>query len=100
MSQQEIDKVSVQLLEVGRQLALLPALEHHVSPGTVVQNGSLVETDGGLFFIGIPVGQVVAEGTTVFCVSAAAPIAQVLIGKTEGESCEMNGKSYRISWLE
>lgn len=96
MSQQEIDKVSVQLAEVGRQLALLPALENNTLSGTVVQSGSLVGTDSGLFFIGIPAGQIVVNGVTVFCLSAAAPIAQKLLGLTAGDELEVNGKSYRI----
>lgn len=96
MSQQEIDKVSVQLQEIGRQLALLPGLESVVWNGTI-RNGSLVETDGGNFFVGVPAGQVEVEGETVFCLGAAAPIAQVFMGKTAGESCVMNGKKYVIA---
>jgi hypothetical protein len=96
MSQQEIDKVSVQLQEVVRQLALLPGLENSGSSGAVVRNGSLVETDSGVFFIGIPAGQIVADGKTFFCVSAAAPMAQKLIGLEPGQELELNGKRFRV----
>lgn len=96
MSQQEIDKVSVQLQETGRQLALLPGLENTVSSGSVVQNGSLVGTDTGLFFIGIPAGQITIGAESVFCIGAAAPVAQLLIGKTAGETYVWNGRSHTI----
>lgn len=95
MSQQEMDKIGVQLQETNRQLALIPLLEG-VAEGETAKNGSLVETDNGWFFIGLPVGPLSVAGTTVFCLGAAAPIAQKLVGLTPGQSCELNGRKYTI----
>jgi hypothetical protein len=101
MSQQELDKIGVQLKEISRQLALLPQLEEQSQRqhSTVIQNGSLVETDSGLFFIGLPLGQLTVEGNTVFCLSPTAPIAQRLFGLKTGESCELNGRRYLVAGI-
>src|SRR4051812_47360042 len=74
MSQQEIDKVSVQLQEVKRQLALLPLLETK-APTTAIENGSLVATDHALFYIGLPLGQLEIGSKLLFCISPTAPVA-------------------------
>jgi hypothetical protein len=95
MSQQELDKLGTQLKEVARQLSLIPQLQETTDLRTA-QNGSLVTTDNGLFFIGLPIGQLTINGKTVFCVSPTAPIAQQLLGLKAGKSCEMNGKRYVI----
>jgi hypothetical protein len=99
MSQQELDKISVQLRENTRQLALIPELEE-ASESTTIQSGSLVETNNGLFFIGLPIGPLTVEGTTVFCVSPTAPIAQQLLGLKTGGNCEMNGRKYEVVGLK
>jgi len=90
MSQQEIDKVSVQLQEVKRQLALFPLLESNTG-NLLIENGSLVETTTGLFFIGLPLGQLEVEGKAVFCISPTAPLAQKILGKKAGDTYELAG---------
>ena len=96
MSQQEIDKVSVQLQEVKRQLALFPLLESKAASETIA-NGSLVSTDHALFFIGLPLGQLEIGDQLLFCISPTAPIAQQLLGKMKGDTYEMGGKMYGIT---
>ena len=95
MSQQEIDKVSVQLREVNRQLALFPLLE---SKETIeaIENGSLVRTDHALFFIGLPLGQLEIGNELVFCISPTAPVAQKLLGMKPGGTYEMGGRQHTI----
>ena len=95
MSQQEIDKVSVQLQENKRQIALLPLLESQKASGRIA-SGSLVRTTTGLFFIGIPLGQIELSGTTIFCISPTSPLAQKLLGMEAGSAYELNGKSESI----
>lgn len=95
MSQQELDKIAVQLKEIARQLALIPSLLETKS-GATVSTGSLVTTDNGIFFIGLPIGQLNVNGETVFCLGPTAPIAQKLIGMKAGDVCEQNGRTYTI----
>ncbi len=98
MSQQEIDKIMVQIQEIKRQLALIPSLEA-LSDSTTIQNGSFVSTSMGDFFIGLPIGQLHLAGTTVFCVSATSPLAQQLLGLTVGSSFNMQQQSHLVKTI-
>lgn len=95
MSQQELEKISVQLAEVNRQLALLHPLET-TAKSTAVLSGAFVNTSGGDFLIGVPVGAVHVNGVTVYCISATAPMAQALLHKKEGESFQFNGNTLLV----
>lgn len=95
MSQQELDKINTQLQEISRQLALIPHLET-VSGSAIVQNGSIVETNKGFFFIGLPLGSVQTNEGTVFCIGATAPLAQQLIGKNVGEQVTLNSNQFDV----
>lgn len=95
MSQQEMDKLSVQLAEINRQLALFPALES-VQPGSIIENGSLVRTDKGWFFIGIPLGTLEIQNERIFYISPTAPLAQQLFTKKAGDQCQFGTTSYMV----
>lgn len=95
MSQQELDKINMQLQEISRQLALIPHLET-VSGSAVIQNGTIVETNKGFFFIGLPLGSLPTSEGTVFCIGATAPLAQQLIGKNKGAQVTLNGNRFDV----
>ncbi|HLP56190.1 MAG TPA: hypothetical protein VK151_14230 [Fluviicola sp.] len=95
MSQQELDKITTQLQEISRQLALIPHLETVTGPGTI-QNGSIVETNKGFFFIGLPLGSLQTDEGTVFCIGASAPLAQQLIGKNTGAKVVLNANRFEV----
>jgi hypothetical protein len=95
MSQQEIDKVAVQLRETKRQLALLPLLESKAST-PAIENGSLVKTKASCFYIGLPIGRLEVENELVYCISPTAPIAQKLLGLKVDDPCEMAGAFHKI----
>lgn len=59
--------------------------------------GAVVETDGGIYFISISLGQIQVEGKTVFAVSALAPIFKTFDGKKKGESYSFRDKIFKIS---
>lgn len=98
MGQQEMEKLSIQLQEINRQLALLTQLEEAPENDTI-QSGSLVTTTKGAFFIGIPAGQVTIGNTIVFCISPASPLAQQLLGKSAGTTVTVNGNDYAITGI-
>lgn len=95
MGQQEIGKIQVQLAETNRQLALIPALETQ-KESTTIENGSLIQTDHGWFYIGIPLGVVEADQQRIYFISPSAPLAQQLLGKKSGDRCLVNATSYTI----
>ena len=99
MSQQEIDKLMVQIQEIKRQLALIPSLEA-LAASVSIQNGSFVSTSMGDFFIGLPIGQLHLAGTTVFCISATSPLAQQLLGLTVGATFNMQQQAHLVKAVQ
>lgn len=95
MSQQEMDKLSVQLQEVQRQTARIPQLEAVIQTENVV-SGALVETDNGLFYLGLPLGMLTICDRSVFCISPSAPLAAAMLGKKSQEIVTFNGRSIKI----
>lgn len=98
MIAQEIRKLDAQLEIIRSQQILLQKLVKVTRQDQVV-NGSLIQTNHGWFFLGIPVGKIVTEDITVFCLSLAAPLGQVLDGKKKGDSFAFRGKDYVIESL-
>jgi hypothetical protein len=58
--------------------------------------GSVVETDGGTYFISTSLGQVKVEGRLIFAVSALAPVYRAFEGKKAGESFQFRDKTFKI----
>lgn len=79
-----------ELLAIGRNMAT-----DQVGPG------SLVTTDkGNVYYVSIGLGRVKFEGKDYFCVSEAAPVAEAILGKKEGDTISFNGKKQTITKVE
>ena len=82
MMQQEIDRNREQLDEAKRlkfdleQIKPLKITEN-------VQNGSIVSTNYGKFYIGISRGQIIMNGRNYFAISALSPIGSKLLNKKQ-----------------
>tara|TARA_E500000331_G_C17223074_1_gene699043 strand:+ start:382 stop:840 length:459 start_codon:yes stop_codon:yes gene_type:complete len=61
-----------------------------------VSFGSLVLTNVGWFFIGLPLGRIRFEDEDILCVSGNAPAAKLLESQSVGSSIIMNGKNIQI----
>ncbi|MBF9219994.1 3-oxoacyl-ACP synthase [Hymenobacter ruricola] len=68
------------------------------APCDTVRPGALVGTSLGRFYIAISAGKL--EGTDVFAVSPAAPVAVALKGLRAGEDAAFNGKVVRVLAVE
>jgi transcription elongation GreA/GreB family factor len=99
MAQLEIEKSSAQLDQTLNEKKLLESINIAIKPVTI-QNGSLVKTDQGNFFIAVSVGLVVIEGISYAIVSAQSPIGKLLIGKAPGELFSFGQKSYTVVSFE
>ena len=64
------------------------------APCDTVRPGALVGTSMGTFYLGISAGKL--DGTDVFAVSPAAPVAVALKGLRAGEEAVFNGKTVRV----
>ena len=67
-------------------------------PCDIVRPGALVRTSMGQFYISISAGKL--EGTEVFAVSPAAPVAVALKGLRAGQDAVFNGKMLRVEAVE
>jgi hypothetical protein len=95
MMQIERDRHAAQLaeaLKLRQELAEISLLQQT----EMVQAGSLVYTNQGVFFIAVSAGKIMLEGVTYFAVSPVSPIGSLLLRRTTGESVELNNRTILI----
>jgi transcription elongation GreA/GreB family factor len=56
----------------------------------------VIVTNTASYFLGIGLGKISVEGETVFAISTASPIGQLLLNKTAGEEIVFNGKKQTV----
>ncbi|MES2760683.1 MAG: 3-oxoacyl-ACP synthase [Bacteroidota bacterium] len=95
MMQLEIEKLGNQLKEAEEQLAEFEKINFNKSPQSIEQ-GSLVQTDKGYFFIAGSVGKLTVNDQIVFVISNRSPLAVAFSGKQKGESISFNDVLYSV----
>lgn len=58
--------------------------------------GSLIQTDKGIFYISISLGQVDVNGVKVMCISPVAPLGKMFLNKEKNIVVSFNGINYKI----
>ncbi|MGY3053410.1 hypothetical protein ACVWYG_001610 [Pedobacter sp. UYEF25] len=96
MMQQEMDRNNKLLYEAGMQKMALQQIER-TGVSATVQNGSLVFTSNGNFYLSISAGELSIDNIKYFAVSQASPIGKTLIGKCKNEEFTFNGKAFLIT---
>lgn len=95
MMQQEMDRNNKLLYEAGMQKMALQQIER-TGISKTVQNGNVVLTSNGNFYISISAGELSVDGIKYFAVSQASPIGKALMGKSKAQSINFNGKDFLI----
>ena len=95
MLQLEREQLGLQLLEVEKTLAVLKRIRPEEKNHRAVL-GSLVKTDMATYFLSISAGRVLVDRVTVLCISPAAPVGQLLLGKGKGDTFVFRGKKTTI----
>lgn len=95
MVQLEQEKLGKQLFELEEIKRVLQKVDIHKN-SKKISLGSLVKTTTANYFIAISAGACKSDDTAVFCISASSPIAQLLLGKEEGDTFVFNGKENTI----
>jgi transcription elongation GreA/GreB family factor len=98
MLQQEINNLQRQLNESLNQQSVIQKIS--TEPSDKVQNGSLVKTDKGLFYIAVSVGEIISENRKVMTVSAESPLVKAMSGKKEGNTFAVNAMIQTIQKIE
>ena len=94
MLQQEINNLQIQLNEHLKSQKILKNI--NPNPHKIVTLGSLVETEKGMFFIAISLGELSFNQEKIFVISAESPLAKAMNGKKTGESFVVNNLSQII----
>src|SRR5690606_17238251 len=92
----KIDHFSSQLNFARNEMELLKKINPE-RKYEVVDFGSVVETNRGIFFVSVSLERFKVGDTEVFGVSTQAPIFLQMKGKTIGESFEVNGNKFTIN---
>ncbi|WP_419213078.1 3-oxoacyl-ACP synthase [Maribacter sp. X9] len=95
MIQLEREKLGRQLAELEKTQQLLSKVPRARDTQTVGL-GNLVITDAFSYYIAISAGEFKHEGKAIYCISAATPIAQLLLGKSIGQAFTFNGKTTSV----
>lgn len=99
MIQQDLNRYEQQLKVLNENKELLKRIQLQKNDGKKAGLGSMVETDKGIYFLAVSIGQVKIDDKTLFSISTVSPIGKVLVGKAVGESFEFNGTKQTIKAL-
>lgn len=94
MLQQEINNLQRQLNEVIIQRGIIQKMT--AEPSAKVQNGALVKTDKGLFYISVSLGIIIVDNQKIMTVSEEAPLAKIMTGMKEGQTFSLNNNNQTI----
>ncbi len=95
MAQLEQEKLTHQINEFLQLQEILTKLNPSIKHRKIEQ-GSLIETTNGWYYLSIGLGAVIYNTTTIFCMNPLAPIGQLLKGKKAGDNIMFNGKTTAV----
>jgi transcription elongation GreA/GreB family factor len=96
MMQIDVEQNLTQLSESLRLKSILEKINRNTKSDSI-QNGSLVVTDQGKYFIAISIGQVKIAGDTYFVIAAESPIGAKMIGLRAGQDFSFANRIQRIA---
>jgi hypothetical protein len=64
-----------------------------------IENGSLVNTNHGVFFFGIAFGKLESQGSTIMGLSLNSPLGKIMTDKKEGDSLTFMNRNYSIETI-
>lgn len=95
MMQQEMDNAEAIIHQVKmfkNELQRLPVEEK----SDKVISGSFVETDLGLYFLGLSLGNIEIQNQIVYAISTASPLGKMLLHKKVGDEISLNNTKQSI----
>jgi dsDNA-specific endonuclease/ATPase MutS2 len=95
MIKQEVEKLSVQLQEVIKQQQLLQQ-PNLLQETQVVEQGALVLSDKGNFYLSVGLGQLVIGEKKFIAVSPVSPLAQKMMGLKQADKFIFNAQEYTL----
>ena len=94
MVQQEINTLQIQLNENRNARNSLKQINTNLHQ--TIGLGSLVETDKGLFYIAVSLGEIIFNENKIFVISTESPLGKALFGKRKGDEISLNNTKQTI----
>ena len=94
MVQQEINTLQIQLNENRNARNSLKQINTNLHQ--TIGLGTLVETDKGLFYIAVSLGEIVFNEKKIFVISTESPLGKILFGMKKGEEISLNNMKQTI----
>ncbi|MFM1932324.1 MAG: hypothetical protein RL226_1627 [Bacteroidota bacterium] len=99
MTQQEIDKIEVQMeMNLAHQSELKRLMS--VDNTGMAGQGAVVKTSGGIYFLAFAFGKLEVDGTTVFVLSTESPVGALMVGRKPGDAFTFNMREFKIESVE
>ena len=95
MAQLEREKIGGFIQQHEQLMSLAQRLDPALVTPTI-RLGSLVKTSNGWYYISVGFGRIQVDDTYIFCISPAAPLVSVLLGKKTGDQLLWQGNSISI----
>ena len=95
MVQQEINTLQIQLNENRNARNSLKQINTNLHQ--TIGLGTLVETDKGLFYIAVSLGEIVFNEKKIFVISTESPLGKILFGKKKGDEISLNNMKQTIN---
>lgn len=94
MLQQEIHNLQVHLSEILKQHDFLKSIL--VKPSDKAEKGAVIQTDKGIFYISVSLGEISLDNQKIICISPESPLAKAINGKTKNEKFIINNINQSI----
>ncbi len=95
MAQQETNRNMAQLTEANKLKIALNSITISAVTNRV-ENGSVVTTNNGNFYMAISAGVLTVNGDNYFAISPASPIGLKMKGLQVNDEFNLNGKLYKV----
>jgi transcription elongation GreA/GreB family factor len=95
----EQEKLNYKLKEVLEQNKILNTIDETITH-KVIALGSLVTVNEMMLFISTALPKINLNDKTIFAVSPQSPLGSKLMGKEVGFEFELQGKNYKIAFVE
>ncbi|MGR6088636.1 MAG: hypothetical protein ACU4F9_10695 [Arcticibacter sp.] len=99
MAQLEVEMLSKQLEEVNKSIAMLKRIPTNTN-STSVQQGSVVETSIGTFYLSVGLGNFIVAGKNIMAISTESPLALAIMGKHAGDQIDWRGSCVKVISLQ
>ncbi|MFM7768307.1 MAG: GreA/GreB family elongation factor [Bacteroidota bacterium] len=95
MAQLDVEMLSKQLAKTNKSIEILKRIPTNNTSKTI-QQGSVVETSMGTFYLSVGLGNIQVDGKTIMAISTESPMAKAIMGKKPGDQIEWRAQQITV----